>query len=220
MDPFHPFYGHLPIMPTGVPVGAVIAFAGKISRPLQHPLKLPVQDQPVNSTIIESQGWMICDGQALNIADYGMLYAVLGATYNRKNDPDTVFRIPDYRGYFLRMVDMASGNDPDIGTRVLPDTSVSTDVGSIEQDAVQYHLHPYTQPEAAITVTIADQGSVNVVPAIKANINSGEAVTDPGKTPPPPENKPSQPSADYSEIKLSFETRPKNVSVYYIIKFT
>lgn len=187
MHPHHHRHSHLPMMPTGVPIGAVIAFAGKISPPLPLPLKLPVQDQPLNSTITESQGWMICDGRKLNCADYGMLFAVLGTTYNRKDDKGAVFRIPDYRGYFLRMVDMASGNDPDIANRILPDTSASIDVGSIEQDAVQYHLHKYTQPQEAITIKIADQGSAKVVPTIKADINSGEAVTDHGKTPPRPQ---------------------------------
>ena len=219
MHSFHPSHNHLPMMATWIPIGAVIAFAGKISPPLQQPLTIPVQDQPLYSTILESQGWMVCDGRELERMRYPILFAVLGTLYNREKDLNTIFRIPDYRGYFLRMVDMDSGNDPDIDKRILTDTSKSIDVGSVEQDAVQYHVHPYTQPEPAIAIEVAEQGSVKVVPAIHVDTNSGEAITDPSKSPPPPAKNQSQPSADYAEIKLSFETRPKNVSVYYIIKF-
>ena len=205
--------GNIQVMPTFVPIGAVIAFAGKISPPVA------AGSQPAYSTVTESQGWMVCDGRSLAQADYGSLYAVLGIENNQAGDDcNTVFRIPDYRGYFLRMVDMDSGNDPDSGSRVLPNNTTSSEVGSIEQDALQYHLHPYTQPNNPGQIIPGNNGSATAVLA-NTPTNTGEPVIDPDKTPPPPAKKPSQPPADYATIKTSFETRPKNVYVYYLIKF-
>lgn len=205
--------GHLNFMPTVVPVGSVIAFAGKVSPPANP------SSQPAYTTVVESQGWMVCDGRLLNQGQYGMLYAVLGVEYNWPGDDgSTSFRIPDYRGYFLRMVDMGSGNDPDAATRVLPSGSTSPDVGSVEEDALQYHLHQYTMPNQPMPINTGNVAGT-AVQADTANTNTSEPVVDPSKTPPPPAQKPSQPQADYATIKTSFETRPKNVYVYYLIKF-
>ncbi|HWK04464.1 MAG TPA: phage tail protein [Puia sp.] len=214
MIPYPNIPGNLQVMPTFVPIGSVIAFAGKISPPVN------AGSQPAYNTVVESQGWMVCDGRPLLQTDYGILYAVLGIEYNQAgDDSSTVFRIPDYRGYFLRMVDMESGNDPDSASRVLPNNTTSSDVGSIEQDALQYHLHPYTQPNAPASITLGTDGTTTAVPADTQNVNTAEPVADPSKSTPPPPQKPSQPPADYATIKTSFETRPKNVYVYYLIKF-
>src|SRR5450756_2433686 len=134
MNPYPPIPGPLTSMQAFLPIGSVIAYAGKISPPVNPP------EQPAFATVTESSGWMVCDGRQLKQTDYGMLHAALGVEYNQDGDDvQTVFRIPDYRGYFLRMVDMDSGNDPDAGSRVMPNTKKSDGVGSIEQDALQYH---------------------------------------------------------------------------------
>ena len=41
-------------------------------------------------------GWFLCDGRALQQADYPDLYAELGVRYNLSTDPSDVFRLPDY----------------------------------------------------------------------------------------------------------------------------
>ncbi|MFZ2456172.1 MAG: tail fiber protein [Candidatus Altiarchaeia archaeon] len=41
-------------------------------------------------------GWLACEGQELNIADYPALYAVIGIAYG--GDGDTTFKLPDLRG--------------------------------------------------------------------------------------------------------------------------
>ena len=214
MNPYPPIPGPLTIMQATPPIGSVIAFAGKIS-PSVNP-----SEQPAFATVTESGGWMVCDGRLLKQADYGMLHAVLGIQYNRDgDDAQTVFRVPDYRGYFLRMVDMNSGNDPDADSRVLPNNKKSSEVGSIEQDALQYHLHPYTQPNTTANIPTGDDGSAPAVPANTPDIDSGEPVADSSIKPPKPAKDPSSPPADYTTIKTSYETRPKNVYVYYLIKF-
>ncbi|MDN2709786.1 phage tail protein [Janthinobacterium sp. SUN118] len=75
------------------PVGAVIAFAGTIA-----------------DTSIEAWGWMVCDGRLLGVSQYPELFATLGYLYGGAND---TFRLPDYRGCFLR--GRAAGTDTDAG---------------------------------------------------------------------------------------------------------
>ena len=41
-------------------------------------------------------GWAKCDGQLLNIADYGVLFGLIGTTYG--GDGTTTFALPDLRG--------------------------------------------------------------------------------------------------------------------------
>ena len=71
--------------------------------------------------IVVPNGWLACDGTAYNQADYPDLYATLGSTYNTQTNPTTgaawtapsasQFRVPDYRGTFLRGVGTPSGLD-------------------------------------------------------------------------------------------------------------
>lgn len=42
------------------------------------------------------QGWMLCNGQILNIAQNDVLYSLLGTTYG--GDGQTTFALPDFRG--------------------------------------------------------------------------------------------------------------------------
>lgn len=84
---------------VAIPVGAVFSFAGS-SNP---------------------NGWLLCQGQAVLRSAYPQLFAVISTTYNTQVDPTTggnwgdpgvsYFRIPDYRGLFLKSVGTASGVD-------------------------------------------------------------------------------------------------------------
>jgi microcystin-dependent protein len=42
------------------------------------------------------QGWHLCDGSLLSIAEYDTLYALLGTTYG--GDGQVTFGVPDFRG--------------------------------------------------------------------------------------------------------------------------
>ena len=80
-----------------VPSGTVFAFAGTAA----------------------PSGWLLCDGTAYNQTDYASLFAAIGSTYNTQTNPTTnaawaapsagQFRVPDYRGVFLRSSGQASG---------------------------------------------------------------------------------------------------------------
>ena len=184
--------------PTGVPVGTVVAFAGK------------VESSPSNSssnfvTNLEALGWMVCDGREYKISEYPELFAVLGDLYGgetNENGEVIKFKIPDYRGYFLRGVDGGTNNDPDASIRQHPSQKNTKDdgVGSQQEDALQNHQHPYLQ-----------------APPPTGSGNSGKS----GQPPPSEPNAlTGEPTNAEKTVRTSTETRPKNVYVYYIIKYT
>src|ERR1700722_13189569 len=124
-----------------IPPGSIMAFAGNIS-PAAVPGKsgtpaaVPGKPgAPAAATILETWGWMLCDGSLLTPGEYPYLYAAIGTLYNQAGDPGTSFRLPDSRGYFLRMADMVRGIDPDTDSRTLADGSSNAGVGSIQSFA-------------------------------------------------------------------------------------
>ncbi|WFS26262.1 MULTISPECIES: phage tail protein [Rhizobium] len=84
------------------------------------------------------------------VVAYPELYAVLGGLYGERNygvSPE--FRIPDYRGLFLRGFDAGAGMDPDAMQRQDPTgNNVANVVRSLQYEAIQVHSHSYdvTQP--------------------------------------------------------------------------
>ena len=138
---------------------------------------------------------MLCDGRSLLANTYPELYAVLGGLYGQSGiGTSLTFKIPDYRGLFLRGFDAGAGIDPDAATRTSPTgAGTSNVVGSLQCDAMQEHTHGYnlTQPAA-----ISQQGQA-------AGTTSSTQQT----------------SAPTSPARNTPETRPKNIAVNYIIKF-
>ncbi|MCW8127572.1 tail fiber protein [Microbulbifer halophilus] len=144
----------------------------------------------------ENQGWMLCDGRWLPVEGYPELYAVIGTLYGEKTESQVaMFRIPDYRGLFLRGYDAGAGLDPDAKNRNAPDGfgTVANVVGSLQCDTLQDHTHSYdiTQPSG-----VSAQGQ-----AAGTNITSKETAS------------PTKPA------RSSSETRPKNIAVNFIIKY-
>jgi microcystin-dependent protein len=151
---------------------------------------------------IESSGWMACDGRALRIADYPELYAVLGTLYGRSGADS--FYIPDYRGTFLRGVDGGRGMDPDAGARRPAPQGSPAGIGSTQDCAVQAHEHNYwALVGAAGTV---QGGTIGLAGPTRPFTTGGGPVPGQGSSPP---------------VRTSAaETRPANIYVAYIIKFT
>jgi len=186
-------------------VGTVCGFAGQVDPVSGDPNNLwsgsgcasqnsaaakPRDDIPLNH--LEAQGWMLCDGRALPKTVYPELFAVLGNLYGGLGEE---FRIPDYRGLFLRGTDAGSGMDPDAAARIGP-TGSGTDkgIGSYQCDALQTHAHVY-------------KSVVLAAPAQSGNA-AGQASADLQTSVPPAPARVSQ-----------YETRAKNLSINYIIKF-
>lgn len=118
------FPGRRPIGPTmpQLPLGSIIAFAGKLAH---------VPDPPQHETDVEPLGWLKCDGRELFVVEYPDLFETIGYLYGGSGDK---FNIPDYQGYFLRGVDEKGDIDKDRKDR---------EVGSIQEDALQTHAHNY-----------------------------------------------------------------------------
>jgi microcystin-dependent protein len=159
-------------------VGTVIAYAGD------------------NSTTIEADGWMLCDGRALDRHTHAPLFGAIQVKHGAGDGVNT-FNIPDYRGLFLRGVDAGVGRDPDSASRgQMAAGGVSGDsAGSVQSDMFASHNH-------------ANHSSENPTGAILAtpreflaggNINQGSITTA------------ILPSGGN-------ETRPKNAYVNYLIR--
>ena len=184
--------------------GTVVAFAGQVEPvsgdannkwsgsgcPSANAQSVKADDQvPLN--IIESYGWMLCDGRTLNKLNYPELFSVLGYLYGGSGDN---FVLPDYRGLFLRGTDAGSGMDPDAAKRMKANgDGKSAAIGSYQCDALQTHTHTY---QAVSLAAVSQSGSA-----------AAQTTTDKAT------------SAPDSPAKTSSETRPKNISVNYIIKY-
>lgn len=104
-----------------VPAGTVVPFAG------------PVHQVP--------DGWLLCDGSLVSRSDFTDLFDVIGTTHG-EGDGFSTFRLPDYRGMFLRGVDLGRGIDPDRGSRFnFPGGSTGDGVGSIQSAVFGRHGH-------------------------------------------------------------------------------
>jgi hypothetical protein len=154
----------------------------------------------------EPPGWLLCDGRSLKRSDYPDLFSTIGTAHGATDSSH--FNLPDYRGRFLRGLDyspnvnpVSTGNDPDSNDRRATwDNNVVSGnvVGSAQADAFQFHNHymeTWWSPNG--------DGSNN--PHIQgygfAGPYGGSAST---KT---------------SDGRYSSESRPKNVSVNWIIKY-
>ena len=200
MMPVFPFNNpRMPIAPIGMPVGSVVAFAGQIETDLKAP-------REAFKTKVEKWGWLVCAGNLVYARDFPYLYDVLGDLYATSTDDltlegsDKQFRLPNFQGYFLRMVDPNGEVDPDNSERKHVDGSSGDGVGTIQKCAVQTHEHIYNEPTGAVPGK--DTGAFA---AVKQSLTTG-GPTD--SLPNPPGN-----------VKVSQkETRSVNMAVYYIIK--
>jgi hypothetical protein len=77
----------------GVPPGSIICFAG------------------TNGTRFDNGGYFYCDGRDVSRSSYSQLFEAIGTTYGA-GDGATTFKIPDFRGCFLRG---CGGNSAGIG---------------------------------------------------------------------------------------------------------
>jgi microcystin-dependent protein len=159
---------------VSLPVGSIITWAGKKEA-------IP-------------QGYLICDGSALNSKAYPELFNALGASWGDGTNSglkEADFNLPDMRGMFLRGVDTDGINDPNSGSRgaIAPGANSGNLVGSIQND----QSAGSTVSEVSATVTNGFRS--------QTNFNIGSVATN--KT---------------LSGNRYVETRPKNVYVYYLIK--
>ena len=200
--PLPPLFPPPPLPAPAMPVGAVVAFAGTLGPPQPNgssPQNNCGESGDYSTDPVEAWGWMFCDGRTLSRDRYPELFQVLGYRYGGS---DSDFRIPDYRGYFLRGTDCGRQLDPNRSERKDAAGYSSEQVGSTQEDALQCHRHSYVQPKGE---TSAQPGSGTAVAAAVPDQCTGY-----------PDEKVCNSGVKTSEE----ETRPVNIYVNYLIKFT
>lgn len=167
-----------------VPAGAVFAMAGY-------------------SSIIP--GYLLCDGSTYASGTYPSLYAAIGNDYGGTY-PN--FKVPDFRGYFLRGVNTVTGGvDPD-GIRAM---------NNIQLSQSGAHTHIVTVPAAGWSMGIANGDPGYRENWTRGNLGiSGESTADDSMG-----TQKQDVDRDFTSSTNSVasdETRPINKPVYYIIK--
>lgn len=186
---------------NGVPVGTIVAYGGDIT-------KIP-------------SGWVLCDGASKDGTqeEWKALFAVLGAAWGGSGNS---FNLPDTKGRFLRAVDGGAARDDDAGTRTASNAGGNTGdkVGSFQPDIFKSHNHTASSStDGEHTHTLANNHSA---PYKGNNADSGSDISAVDNTD-RKLNDPTSAAGNHSHTITvnnsgGAETRPENVSVYYIIK--
>jgi|JI10StandDraft_1071094.scaffolds.fasta_scaffold157308_2 microcystin-dependent protein len=153
--------------------------------------------------LVAPLGFLLCHGQEVNRTTYANLFAVLGTSHGH-GDGLSTFNLPDYRGVFLRGADLGKGLDPDAPSRQPSATggNAGDNIGSYQSNAIEDHAHLYN----AYSENTSLKG-IQSLDGVSNNLN------------PNYKTKGITPSESNPNIVISNDTRPKNISVNYIIKF-
>lgn len=180
-----------------LPVGAITAFAGYFDP----------SDSKMHYSAVEAWGWIPCDGRKLQVKDFPELFNALGHLYGGS---DGTFAVPDLRGMFLRGIapDESKNSPPkdnpykgSLENRQNAHGKPSSKLGSTQLDAMQTHMHSYKEPTGATPGKSGDAFA-----AVKPDL-TGTPTDNLDKAP--------------GKVKVSqYETRPANMFVYYLIKYT
>lgn len=145
-------------------------------------------------------GYFLCHGQEVDRGTYAALFAVIGTTHGSGNGT-TTFNLPDYRGLFLRGIDLGKGIDPE-PTRL---------IGSFQECSNQEHNH---NSSFSGDVTLNEVGS-GAGGGTQGFIFTGGQAASPNRT---YGLNGSVSVSNVSSGNVSNESRPKNIAVNYIIK--
>lgn len=188
---------------SGVPVGSVCPYAGRVA---VSSADAGGANGAQPAIWLEQWGWLFCDGRELPIVAYPMLFTAIGTLYG--GDGQTVFRLPDYRGLFLRCTDSGAGVDPGAAQRKSPATGdTDSGVGSLQADALQDHQHAYGF--AAVGGSSSQQFQAGKAKLPASPTASGNPIQPGSLTPANPQG---------DAARTGSETRPRNIYVNYIIK--
>lgn len=200
--------------------GSITPFAGKIKRDLNSTAdSAESSGQGISEKKLIGMGWLVCDGRPLPKNKYLELYNMLGDLYGSDND---TFNLPDYRGMFLRGI-FNSTLDGD--NQIKKDLQQSSNykrtaatggtdkgIGSTQVDAFQEHEHmvPLLVVPSELTPGEAPLNTVQEVQPESKMLTINVPQTGPSDIPPPAS------AAKYNP----YETRPSNIFVYYLIRWT
>ncbi|MBF8754619.1 phage tail protein [Pseudomonas guariconensis] len=186
-----------PVNQGQIDVGALVEelTALRSSTPVGAILPFPKAEVPA--------GYLELDGSVQSAAAYPDLAAYLGTTYNSGGEPAGYFRLPDYRGEFLRGWDHGRGVD------------ASRTLGSEQLDALQNLTGSVElrRLSAGSSLIGSGTGSLYVAPAtggqgVRINIELGSSAL---------ANDTIQFDASRG-ARTAAETRPRNLAVMWCIK--
>ncbi|MCA4898745.1 MAG: tail fiber protein [Bacteroidota bacterium] len=149
------------------------------------------------------QGWLLCDGAIYTSATYPKLFAAIGNAYG--SPAGGQFRVPDFRGKFLRGVDGVAGADPNAASRIAQYTGGNggNAVGSYQTDSFQGHSHRIDIPFSTTSPGSNQRIGATTSTAGQTDWSASTVLTDGTNGAP----------------RTGLETRPVNIYVNYIIKF-
>lgn len=81
------------------------------------------------------ENWLFCEGQELPIAEYDMLFALIGTTYG--GDGQTTFRLPDLRG----RLPLHQGTNPQTGASYRLGQAGGTETVTLRPEELPAHTH-------------------------------------------------------------------------------
>lgn len=114
---------------------------------------LPAGEVHTFSTETPPNGYLECNGQAVNRTTYSRLFTAIGTMYG-SGDGTTTFNVPDYRGQFLRGFDNSSGIDLDATNRTDRGDGTSGDaIGTKQNNQTLAHNHTIDPPSTVSTST-------------------------------------------------------------------
>ncbi|TNE45117.1 MAG: tail fiber protein [Deltaproteobacteria bacterium] len=220
--------GAVPHTENRLPAGTVISYAA--------PISLDANKKP-----IPPHGWLYCDGSWYKTADHPELFKALKGHYGLKGTGTSQeFRVPDYRGYFLRGVagggvgeatrvpDLSNRYEPGTNQAIKPKGPYSTNpVGTTEvyqtalpsggpilQTEQKTHSHKGFYSEFSGYCFAPGNG----VPAVSCFPNPPAKYKNTGLVGAKNVSVQNE-TLQYKIIGGGNETRPSNVFVHYLIKY-
>lgn len=186
-----------PVNQGQIDIGALVEelTALRSSTPVGAILPFPKAEVPA--------GYLELDGSVQSAAAYPDLAAYLGTTYNTGGEPAGYFRLPDYRGEFLRGWDHDRGVD------------TGRQLGAFQLDAFESHNHylPTGTANLGTAVSIPD-ATFDMTHQANTSAGSGRAATTY-----PTKNQDFSAAGLLGEFgKFASETRPRNIAVMWCIK--
>jgi microcystin-dependent protein len=137
-------------------------------------------------------GYLLCNGQTISRATYANLFAVLGTAYGAGNGT-TTFKIPDFRGMFLRGT----------GTHGVYTNRSGPSLGAVQMDQIASHTHSLSNAQPNYQYG-NNSGNFGVLTGgTKAVTTTGNYTSFPGTT----------------NATGGTETNPINYSVNYFVKY-
>ncbi len=191
------------------------------------------------------RGYVACDGTTYSrtAAQFVDLYAAIGVAWGNNNTA-TDFKVPDLRGVFLRGVDGGRNYDPDRNSRTTSNHggNAGDAVGSFQEHAFHQHNHTFEAKgntgnagnhnhDVNGTPGGGDPGRYGVVPiseGTETTPNGGDSggrgseqyiFAKPRAIPFSGDHAHSFSVSGTSNDTGAGETRPRNVGVYYFIKY-